>query len=175
VYSVAFSAREAQSFGLGSRKFGSVQNAGYGLHFSSVTPNTYTLFADTSNVLPAPTNPPCPVGTVGAPDQKPGNCRFEATDGTVNAYTFTRGFKIQRFCGKTGGTSFCSTDAAPLTTLDAVFTRPNTSTTISGLVNGVALFSFSCAEVTIADATNQNSKTIRISSLGEVAINQSCP
>jgi prepilin-type N-terminal cleavage/methylation domain-containing protein len=175
VYSVAFSAREAQSFGLGSRNYGNVTNPGYGLHFSSATPNTYTLFADTSNLLPAPTNPPCPMGTVGRPDEKHGNCRFEAQDGTVSAYTFSRGFKIQRFCGKAGLTRYCSTDAAPLTTLDTVFTRPNTSATISGLVNGVSLTSFTCAEVTISDATGQASTTIRISQLGEVAINQNCP
>lgn len=172
-YTVALSARQAQTYGLGSRKFGSVQNPGYGLHFSSATPSSYNVFADTANTLSAPSN--CPLGTAGTPEQKPGNCRYDTSDGIVNTYTFSRGFTVSKFCGKTGATRYCSTDAAPLTTLDLVFTRPNTSTTISGLLNGSILTSFSCAEITLADQTKQATRTIRISSLGEIAINQTCP
>ncbi len=173
VYGVAFSAREAQSFGISSRKFGNVQNPGYGIHFSNATPSSYTVFADKANTLAAPAG--CPLGAAGTPEQKPGNCRYDVTDGTVNAYTFGRGFKVQRFCGKIGSTLYCSTDPSPLTTLDAVFTRPNTSTVMSGLLNGSTLLTFSCAEVTIADGTNQANKTVRISSLGEISIGQICP
>lgn len=172
-YSVALSARQAQSFGLGSRKYGSVQNPGYGLHFSNATPASYTVFADIANTLAAPAN--CPIGTPGTPEQKPGNCRYDTTDGVVNTYTFSRGFTVKQFCGKTGLTRYCSTDAAPLTTLDMVFTRPNTSTTISGLVNGSILTSFSCAEITLTDQSKQATRTVRISSLGEISVNQSCP
>lgn len=172
-YGVALSAREAQTFGLASRKYGSVQNPGYGIHFSSATPGAYTLFADTAPGLAAPAN--CPLGTPGTPEAKPGNCRYDAADGVVSDYSFSRGFTVTQFCGKAGLTKYCSTDAAPLTTLDLVFTRPNTSTTISGLVNGSSLTSFSCAEITLADATKQATRTIRISSIGEISINQSCP
>lgn len=173
-YTVALSARQAQSYGLGSRKFGSVQNSGYGLHFSRVTPNSYIVFADTAKTL-QPVAPNCPTGTIGTPEEKPGNCRYDTTDGTVNTYTFGRGFTVKQFCGKSGLTKYCSTDAVPLTTLDMVFTRPNTSTTISGLLNGSILTSFSCAEVTLTDASGQATRSIRISSLGEISVNQTCP
>ena len=172
-YGVALSARQAQSFGLASRKYGSVQNPGYGLHFVSGAPGSYTVFADTVNTLPAPGN--CPLGVAGTPEQKPGNCRFDAADGVVNTYTFSRGFTVSQFCGKVGLTKYCSTGSGHLTTLDLVFTRPNTSTTLSGLVNGSVLTSFSCAEVTLADASGQATRTIRFSSIGEISINQSCP
>lgn len=172
-YGVALSGREAQSFGLASRKFGNVQNPGYGLHFSSATPGMYTLFADTANTLTPPAN--CPLGTPGTPEQKPGNCRFDAADGVVSSYAFSRGFTVSKLCGKTGLTRYCSTDAAPLSTLDLVFTRPNTSTTISGLVNGSALTTFDCAEITISDPLKQATRTIRVSSIGEISINQVCP
>lgn len=172
-YGVALSAREAQSFGLASRKYGNVQNPGYGLHFSSATPSNYTLFADTNALLPAPAN--CPLGTPGTPEQKPGNCRFDSADGVVSTYAFSRGFTVSKFCGKSGLTKYCSTDAAPLTTLDLVFTRPNTTTTISGLRNGSILTSFSCAEITIADQSGQATRVIRISSIGEISTGQSCP
>jgi prepilin-type N-terminal cleavage/methylation domain-containing protein len=179
-YTVALSARQAQSYGLASRKYGSVQNPGYGLHFNSATKSSYLFFADTAKVLqPAPNS--CPPVDASAPVslQKPGNCRYDATDGVVNTYAFSRGFTIQQFCGKQGSGPLavrqCSTDAVPLTTLDMVFTRPNTSTTISGLLNGSSLSTFTCAEVTLADATGQATRTIRISQLGEVSLNQSCP
>lgn len=171
-YGVALSAREAQSFGIGSRKFGNVQNPGYGLHFSSATPSSYILFADTDNTLPATSN--CPLGTPGTPEAKPGNCRYDSADGIVSSYTFDRGFTISKFCGKTGLTRYCSTDSAPLTSLDLVFTRPNTTTTISGMI-GSSLTSFSCAEITISDPTQQVTRMIRISSIGEISTNQSCP
>jgi len=172
-YGVALSAREAQTFGLASRKYGSVQNPGYGLHFSSASPSSYTLFADINPTLAAPSN--CPLGAVGTPERKPGNCRFDAADGVVSTYTFSRGFTVTKFCGKSGLTRYCSTDPAPLTTLDLVFTRPNTSTTISGLVNGSLLTSFSCAEITISDPTKQANRVIRLSSIGEISTGQSCP
>jgi prepilin-type N-terminal cleavage/methylation domain-containing protein len=179
-YTVALSARQAQSYGLASRKYGSVQNSGYGLHFSNATPGSYLFFADTVNSLAAPAACPNAMFNATLPAnspslRKPGNCRYDQADGVVNTFAFSRGFNIKQFCGKVGLTRYCSTDAGPLTSLDLVFTRPNTSTTISGLVNGSILTSFSCAEVTLADASGVSTRTIRFSSLGEVSVNQSCP
>ncbi len=174
-YGIAFSGREAQTFGVSSRKFGSVQDAGYGLHFDRSTPGSYVVFADISNPSPIPSN--CPVGVSGTPEQKPGNCRFDSgspADGIVNTYTFDRGFFVQSFCGKSGATRYCSTDTIPLTTLDTVFTRPNTSATITGLRSG-SVSQFSCAEITLADGTGAAKQTIRISGLGEISVGQTCP
>lgn len=175
-YGVAFSARQAQSFGLSSRKFGSAQNAGYGIHVDTGSLTSYTIFADTSKTLTAPGN--CPVGTVGTPDAKPGNCRYDKTgiaDGIVNTYSFSRGFSIKNFCGKNGVVKYCSTDASPLTNLDVVFTRPNTSATITGSFADSSIQQLSCAEITITDALNSNTKTVTISNLGQISIGQSCP
>jgi prepilin-type N-terminal cleavage/methylation domain-containing protein len=177
-YSVAFSAREAQSYGLASRKFGaSTNNPGYGLHFDRSMPGSYTFFADVVNTLhPFPTG--CPVGTPGTPSEKPGNCRFDAGDGIVNKYTFSRGYTIKQFCGKTGSRQYCSTDSSPLTNMDLVFTRPNTSTMISGQVNGSGSpIAFSCALVVITDSSEEATRFVRISSLGEITVGQNlaCP
>jgi len=175
-YNIAFSAREAQSYGLSSRKFGSVQNPGYGLHFDRVTPGSYTFFADTAHNSATPWPSTCPLGTAGTPSQKPGDCRFTSSDGTVSTYTFSRGYTISKFCGKTGSRLYCSTDSSPLTSLDMVFTRPNTSTTISGPINGSSVSTtFTCAQLTLTDQSKQATKTIRVSSLGEVSIGQTCP
>lgn len=165
-YGVALSAREAQSFGLASRKYGSVQNPGYGLRFDTLT-SRYILFADTNNTLSPPSD--CPLGTPGTPEQKPGNCRYDAADGIVSTNTFSRGFSVWRFCGRNNSGVYCSTYAPSLTTLDLVFTRPNTTTTISGTQNG-ALLSFSCAEITIQDASGQAYRRIRIYSTGQISM-----
>ena len=50
-YDIALTLRSAETYGLGSRAFGGVVNAGYGLNFQSGTPQSFTLFADT---YPAP-------------------------------------------------------------------------------------------------------------------------
>ena len=180
-YGVAFSARQAQTFGISSRNFQqgavSYQRAGYGLHFDIQTPDRYTLFADTSKACLgyAPT---CPVGTTGLPDEKPGNCRFDqcggGSDGIVSTYQFSRGFTITKFCVKSTAYGNYCTDTSSMRTLDVVFTRPNTTTTIVGDPSGASI-NFTCAEVTITDASGQSSKSIRFSSLGEIAIGQSCP
>ncbi len=171
-YNVAFSARQAQSYGLASRQFGTVQNAGYGLHFSNATPGQYTLFADTARTA-TPTGA-CPLGTAGTPEEKHGDCRFSSSDGTVETYSFTRGFTIQKFCAKYGQQLYCSDGS--LTALDIAFTRPNVTTTISGYINGSpSSAQFSCAQITIADQTKQATKTVRVSMLGEISIGRTCP
>ncbi|MES2225690.1 MAG: type II secretion system protein [Patescibacteria group bacterium] len=180
-YTMAFSAREAQSFGLSSRQFGGIQNAGagYGLHFDRSLPGSYILFADISHFLTPVSSTICPPNVPGTPEQRPGNCRYDASgpaDGTVETFTFSRGFTILRFCGKTSGSSKeCSDDSSlPLTSLDIVFTRPNTSATISGM-RASSLDLFSCAEVTVTDQTKTASKIIRLSQLGEISVGQTCP
>lgn len=175
-YTVAFSGRQAQSFGLSSRRFGTSQNAGYGLNFNRATPGSYTLFADTSNTLAAPSA--CPLGEVGTPERKPGNCRYDTAgtvDGVVQTFTFTNNFRVSRFCAKSGATRHCSTDSTPLTSLDIVFIRPNTASTITGLRSNGSVATYSCAEVTIANTQGSATRVVRVSQLGEIAVGQSCP
>lgn len=176
-YRVAFSARQAQSYGLASRKYGSdTSNPGYGLHFASGALNSYIFFADTSHTLPAASQCPIPAVSSDNPSYKPGNCRFDsATDGMVSTFTFDRGFTISSFCGKKGSLYYCSSDV--LSSLDTVFTRPNTSTTISGLVNGNSLQSFDCALITITDQSHTATRNVRITWLGEISVgaNLTCP
>lgn len=181
-YGVAFSARQAQTFGISSRNFqqGSTafQRAGYGVHFDRATLTQYQVFADISKTL-QPIASGCPVGTIGLPDEKPGNCRFDSAsvaDGIVSSNQFSRGFTIQSFCVKSATLGeICSSASPGLSTLDIVFTRPNTTTTISGVVNG-AVTTFSCAVVTITDSSGQATRAVRFSSLGEISITpQGCP
>jgi prepilin-type N-terminal cleavage/methylation domain-containing protein len=176
-YSLAFSVRQAQTFGISSRRAADVSNPGYGIYFSRSNLNSYVLFADTTEVRGVASG--CIKGTPGKPDYKPGNCWYDAgSDAVISTSNFNRGFRILRFCGKSGVTTICSdTGGNPLARLDVVYARPNTSTTISGELQSGALVSFTCSEVTIADSTGTATRKVRISSLGEVSIGAAltCP
>ncbi len=173
-YSVAFSAREAQSFGSGSQTFNGVSNPGYGIHLDRSQLTKYILFADVANGGSPVTG--CPLGTAGAPDQKPGDCRYDpANDGTVQTFSFDHGFKMKDFCGVSGGVRKCSDDASnQLSTLDITFTRPNTSATMGGkLVDGTSVV-YTCADMTLTDDSGAYTRSIRFSSLGEISVGESC-
>jgi hypothetical protein len=173
-YSVAFSAREAQSFGSASRAFNTVRNPGYGIHLDKSLPTSYLLFADVANG--GSPLPGCPLGTAGTPDAKPGDCRFDSTtDGTVQTFSFGHSFKIKNFCGVNGATKKCSDDSSgALSTLDVTFTRPNTSATMGGrLVDGTTV-TFTCTDLTIVDDSGVYTRSLRFSSLGEISVGQTC-
>lgn len=177
-YTVAFSIRQAQSYGLASRSFGGAgaeQSVGYGLRFSSNFPNQYFFFADTSNAL-LPIPAACEVGTPGTPEWKPGNCRYDgAGDSIIQTYAFSRGYTIGKFCGKNGsGPLVCSTTDA-LQNLNIVFMRPNPIAVITGTRPGATSVPFTCAEVYVNAPTGGAERTVRVSSLGEISIGQTCP
>lgn len=172
-YTVALSARQAQSLGLSSRKFGTTQNGGYGIHFTAGTPNTYTLFADVQNVTSAPLR--CPTLTVtGTPEEKAGNCLYDGVGETYQSYTLNRGFTISDFCGKTAGGMVCASTNA-IQGMDIVFLRPNTVAIITGLTGSPgSKIDFSCAQITVKSPTGAAVQTVRISELGEVSVGQVC-
>lgn len=175
-YTVAFSIRQAQSYGLASRNVQGVgTNVGYGLRFSTNFPNQYFFFADTSNaLLPIPVA--CEVGTPGTPEAKPGNCRYDGTgDNLIQTYSFSRGYTIGKFCGKNGSSArVCSTTDA-LQNLNIVFMRPNPIAIITGTRPGATSVPFTCAEIYVNAPTGGAERTIRVSSLGEISIGQTCP
>jgi prepilin-type N-terminal cleavage/methylation domain-containing protein len=173
-YSLAFSIRQAQVFGISSRSFGGVNNVGYGLYFDSTTPKQYIVYADSSRIA-IPQASGCPVGTLGTPDYKAGNCRYDASrDNIINTSLFTRGFTISKFCMVRSGTKYCSTDPAPLQKLDIVFLRPSTQAVITGTKSNAFWDPGTCAEITIKAPTGGATNTVRVSKYGEISINQTC-
>lgn len=177
-YTLALSMREMQTFGLSSRLYdtgsGTIQNAGYGVNFTRADATKYTLFADTSRTSPTPLSTNCPAGSVGDIDAKPGNCVYTASDGTVGTpYQFTRGFYIQRFCGTTpgvNGTRYCSDDGgSPLTALDVVFIRSNTTdAVITGQRAGSV--AFAKAEIYISSPEGEATRAICVSQVGQISV-----
>ena len=172
-YTVALSAREAQSLGLSSRKFAGVQNGGYGVHFTNTNPTkSYTVFADVQSI--AAESAWCPAVATTTPETKSGNCVYDGAGETFQKYDLTRGFTISDFCGKNGGSLQCASTGA-IQSLDILYLRPNTSAIITGITSSGAQTQFTCAQVTLESPTSNTTQTVRMSQLGEVSVGQTCP
>ncbi len=182
-YTIAFSVREAQSLGISSRKAGTIQNAGYGVHFSANASN-YLLFADTNPVAPGDTANPdvCSGHTeTSGPEAKPGNCMYDAVSEIVRTYTLNNGFKIKSFCGTPagGGAERCSTSSSgALQALDILYMRPNTNSVIIGITNS-SFPAPTSARVKLTDATIRITspdgvaeRCIYVSQAGQVSVQQ---
>jgi hypothetical protein len=171
-YTVALSVRQAQTFGLSSRTFGtSASNAGYGVHLTGTPPlKTYALFADVSKATYSVPSW-CPVGTAGQPDAKIGNCMFDPGGSeTVQNFSFGRGFTITNYCGHDMlGVSHCAKDAVPLTALDVLFSRPNTDSIITGIVSGNAL-QLKDAQIELTAQDGVGTRAICVTAVGEVSV-----
>lgn len=174
-YTVAFSLRQAQTLGISSRKYGVVQNAGYGGRLTPLT-NSYLVFADIGGAGAA-TN--CPVGAVGTPERKPGNCIYTAgTDGILNTYLFDKGFSISKVCGTvtSGGAYICSNTTPTLTALDVLFIRSNTTDAIlTGQLSGASV-PLTKAEIYIQSADGATTRGVCVSLLGQISVTTTtCP
>ena len=113
-YDVALSMHDAESYGIGSRGYGSTINTGYGLYFSMATPTTYLFFADTDPNHCSGTDPRC----------KPGDGQYTPNDALISTYHLGAGISVSKLCGVTNlNSTICSNGSGAV--LDIVFTRPN--------------------------------------------------
>lgn len=172
-YNVALSIRESQSYGLSTRTFGGIQNAGYGVRFSLASPTTYTTFSDVHPAAPGTDTPRCPGHSernASNPEARPGNCYYSNASELIRTYTLARGYRITSFCGTTaGGTQTCS--GWTLTNLDIVFLRPNTETIITG---NNATQAFTKASIIIQPPEGGAERCITVTSLGAISVAAEC-
>jgi prepilin-type N-terminal cleavage/methylation domain-containing protein len=181
-YTIALSIREVQSLGLSSIKFGSSQNEGYGLHFSSGASNSYVEFGDIANSLPFPASTItwCPTGAAKTPDAKPGNCLYDGASELAQTYTFNQGYAIGAFCGHTTLDGWvCSNGSSnPISTLDIVFQRPNTNTVMTVITTNNNALQADTACIKLQTPGGASYDYIEVTQLGEVTVlpnNTSCP
>lgn len=165
-YDIALTLRSAQTYGLGSRAFGTTVNAGYGLHFQSGTLGSFAFFADVS--------PSAPCGT---PDCKPGDYVYTSgADALVQTYTLGNSMTISNFCVFSSAFSIWScatTNGSTLTSLDIVFSRPNSDAFISA--NGSYSTSFTKACITITSPQG-GEKYVSVAAAGQITASaSSCP
>ena len=177
-HSVAMSIREAQTFGISTKQFSGVQDAGYGVSFTSSKTNGYTLFADIYPAKPGDSlSGKCPLHTPGAdaPDQRPGNCLYNITQNEkVNDVTLPGNYSFSSVCGRVSASArYClGTD---LTAFDIVYIRPNTETVIIG-TNGASTYTLSDACIIVkAPGASGATKSIYVSKVGQIAVVSTCP
>lgn len=189
-YDVALTLRYAETYGIGSRSFGTTPNTGYGLHFMSGTSGSFTLFADTypsvglgSFCHPAPSYDPT------GPSAVPGDCVYESGsggDGTVQVYTLGNGITIANFCAELGTTWTCSSPnsvcasgtTGGLNSLDVVFSRPNPTPFMSenGLYPNPNISSEVTAACIALTSPQGGCKYISVGAAGQISANAaSCP
>jgi prepilin-type N-terminal cleavage/methylation domain-containing protein len=192
-FDIALTIRSAETFGLGSRAtIGSIANAGYGVHFTATptTPGTsFTLFADT-NAPPSACHPTPGGPGAGSPTETPGDCAYTPPPATppdevVQTYALGNGMKISDMCAYTAtpptttNPATCtahlvdSTHTQGLTSLDVVFSRPNTATYVSA--NGIYSAAITRACITVTSPQGGGSY-VYVEPTGEVHVSATpCP
>lgn len=171
-YTVALSAREAQSYGLSSRRFSTSYNAGYGLYFTGSS-STYKLFSDILGTAAKPAW--CLTGTTGTPDAKPGNCRYDSSTEDAKTYTLNRGYLITDVCGTDTGLTKRCTSTGYFSSVAIVFMRPNTDTIITGVTPTGTAVKLSCATIRIRAPGSTNEKCVLVSTVGQISVPLACP
>lgn len=165
-YDIALTLRSSQTYGLGSRAFGGVVNAGYGLHFETVSPRSFTLFSD---IYPNSSPSFCygVPAVAGSPGAKPGNCRYDPSESErVKEYVVENNIEIYDFCAYLPGNRSCARSNG-LSSLDIVFARPNPSPFINAYA-GEACITISSPQGTF--------RFISVSASGQINANAaSCP
>ena len=152
-------------YGISSRTFAGITNAGYGVDLESANPRTYYFFADLY-----------PSALGGTLEDKPGNGRYEADRGELVAtYALSSPFSIIRFCGTlSSGIQNCSDSSSnALASLAIVFLRPNTEAIITGVhASGIGV-SYVSARITVGTSSGET-RCIDVNQTGQVAVSVSC-
>ena len=180
-YTVAFSVREAQSLGISSRRFGTATDAGYGVHFSSGSATSYSVFADISPGKPGDTTgggicPGHPNVAADNPEAKPGNCIQDSAAEIVRTYSINNGFRIKSFCGTVANgysqSLRCngSSSGVTLTGLDILYMRPNTQSVITGVHGSSSRVPLSDATIRIESPDGVSERCIYVSKVGQVSV-----
>ena len=117
-YETALSFRQAQSFGVSAKQFGTGAGSfdyAYGVHFAAAADTRFVLFADTDKDVMYETGGDTDTGCVAGSE-------------CVSVYRIERGNRIEKFCGvrSLDGEEECTLlTAVPVWFLDVLFLRPN--------------------------------------------------
>lgn len=178
-YDIALTLRSAEAFGLSSRGSSTSVSAGYGVHFSSGTPGSFTLFSDVSPLPNALNCHGLPSGGASAPDAKPGNCVYDGSSEKITEYTLGNGVTVSDFCAFTGSWTCAQAHgvySGGLSVLDILFARPNPNPFMSTNGSYASVFPVTAACLTISSLQGGSPRFISITASGQIAVNAAaCP
>jgi prepilin-type N-terminal cleavage/methylation domain-containing protein len=145
-YDIALSVRQAQTYGINVRGFGSgesiIFNTGYGIHFDAATPTSYILFADLN-------------------DDK---------DYTINelveSISLRGGNYLSDFCGTTSLANENCSSTDEITELDIVFKRPDPDAYINSH-SPVVVYQYATIKVSSPQGLE---KEIKVYSTGQISV-----
>ncbi len=146
-YSAALSIRQAQTYGVsvqGESASGStVFASAYGAYFSSGTPTSYFLFADTNS-----------------------SGQYDSGDKIVQTFTLGPGYTITNFCAG----SQCSSNRT-ITSLTVIFSRPNPDACFATNLDSGACVPGEYSSASIQFSSQGGStRSVTISPTGEIAV-----
>jgi prepilin-type N-terminal cleavage/methylation domain-containing protein len=180
-YDIALTMRLAETYGLKSRDIATVTASGYGLHFESASPASFTLFRDSSPLAEKDGCHGVPLHEItDAPNVKTGNCVFAPSE-KISDYELGNNITISNFCAySTISNWLCKSgvSGAPggLTSLDIVFIRPEPVPSI--FINGdISTEKRTRACLTISSAGSLLPRFVSIESSGLIAVSATagCP
>jgi len=164
---VALSVRQAQTYGLSVKGFGTGAGSlfpGYGVYFSTTLPREFYLFADTNGDKNMLNNPTSCVSGVDECSEKiviKSNEYIHALCGNLK----NDGVSVFSTTDDVSGVSNCNTMDA----LHIVFTRPDPDAELSGYIAGTGYESYSDAEIVVA-SPNKDVRTIVVWSTGQISV-----
>jgi prepilin-type N-terminal cleavage/methylation domain-containing protein len=146
-YSVALSIRQAQTYGVSVRESSPGSGtfaSGYGVYFSSVSPNTYILFADAN-----------------------GNGQYDSGE-AVQTFIVNSGYVISDFCVQNNSANVACWVAGGggLTSLTVLFKHPNPDAKIIDN-NGTA---YGGAYIQIKATGSGATRSVTVSSTGQIVV-----
>jgi prepilin-type N-terminal cleavage/methylation domain-containing protein len=159
-YSVALSVRQAQVYGTSVREnapgaFDTNSAArGYGIYFSSASPTTYILFADSSTSV------------------TPNNGTYDSgTDTIVQTYKLSSGYTINNFC--VVNASNVSTCSPSISSMSILFRRPdpdscfstNTNPNICA-INATPLYTSAYVQI----KSNSDTRGVNVTLTGQISV-----
>jgi hypothetical protein len=145
---------------------------GYGIHLGTPPMKNYILFVDTD---PTAAQNAALAGVPATPATRPGNGLYTLATELVQTYSLSSGFTISDFCGYDASqVKRCAVQSGGVSSLDAVFSRPNAQPTIFGTFNGGSAIPLVQACLTV-QSSSQTKQYISVTISGQISLVNACP
>lgn len=162
-YDMALTIRQAQTYGISVRRTNESINTfstGYGMHFTSSSFTTYSMFSDTYKIVGG-------IPTLVLANEA-GNSIYDTSNENVQVFTIGRGYKIKDLCAtNAAGAEVCNSVSSGVTSLDIVFKRPEPDAEIR--INGATTPVYRQAKILLTSPRG-DVRTIVVEVSGQISV-----